>query len=389
MQNILTRDELERFMEQQQPPCISMFLPTHDAGTAGQQDTMRLRNQIREAENLLHLRNISQSVIDELLKPIERFQERETYWQHPGKGLVLLRSKGVFHSYLLPLSFQEDVIVSDHFYLKPLFPFFTNDGQFYVLALSHNSIRLLSATHYSVQQISLPESIPQSFADFLRDEEHENATQSHSVSSGTLVGKGGRHAIVFHGQGVGIDDEKTTLLRYFQQIDRGLHDILHNEQAPLLLAGVEYLFPIYNEANTYPHLLSKGITGNPDRLSAEALHAQAWTIVEPHFHEAQENAAKNFQQYAATRLASDDIKTVVPAAIYGRIETLFVALDKEINGHFDPINNMVHVHREAKFKDDDLLDIAATQTFLRGGTVYALDHTQIPGEKALAAIFRY
>ncbi len=389
MLNTLTRGELEHLMEQQQAPCISMFLPTHPAGTVAQQDTMRLRNLIREAENLLLLRNVSQNVIEELLKPIGRFQERATYWQHPGEGLALFRSRDMFQSYLLPLGFQENVVVSDHFYLKPLFPLFTNDGQFYVLALSQNSLRLLKATHYSVQQVALPATISQSLADFLQYEERENETQSHSAASGALIGKGGRHATIFHGQGVGVDNEKDMVLRYFQQIDRGLHELLHSEKAPLVLAGVEYLFSIYHEANTYPHLLSKGITGNPDRLSIETLHAQAWTIVEPHFHEAQKSAARNFQQYATTRLASDDIKTVVLAAIYGRIETLFVALEQEINGHFDPTNSTVHVHREAKFKDDDLLDIAATQTFLHGGNVYAIDHTQIPGEKALAAIFRY
>jgi hypothetical protein len=30
-----------------------------------------------------------------------------------------------------------------------------------------------------------------------------------------------------------------------------------------VLAGVEYLLPIYREANTYPHLLAEGIHGNP------------------------------------------------------------------------------------------------------------------------------
>lgn len=33
---------------------------------------------------------------------------------------------------------------------------------------------------------------------------------------------------------------------------------------PLVLAGVEYLLPIYRRANTYPYLLDGGVTGNPE-----------------------------------------------------------------------------------------------------------------------------
>jgi len=44
------------------------------------------------------------------------------------------------------------------------------------------------------------------------------------------------------------------------------------KKAPLVLAGVEYLFPIYQEANTYPDLVEEGITGNPENLKPEELH---------------------------------------------------------------------------------------------------------------------
>ena len=50
--------------------------------------------------------------------------------------------------------------------------------------------------------------------------------------------------------------------------------------APLVLAGVDYLFPIYREANTYPHLLDKGITGSPEELTIKDLHRQSLSLVE-------------------------------------------------------------------------------------------------------------
>ena len=117
--------------------------------------------------------------------------------------------------------------------------------------------------------------VPANLAEVLKYEEAQNEVSFYSSSSGALVGKGGRRATIFYGQGVGHDDSKDHLLRYFQQIDRGLHKLLKDESAPMVLAGVEYLFPIYQQANTYPHLLHQGLPGNPDKISSDMLHAEA------------------------------------------------------------------------------------------------------------------
>jgi hypothetical protein len=65
------------------------------------------------------------------------------------------------------------------------------------------------------------------------------------------------------GHGVGIDDAthepNDAILRYFHQVDTGLRAFLRDEHAPLVLAGVEYLLPIYRRANTYPYMLEGGV----------------------------------------------------------------------------------------------------------------------------------
>ena len=59
------------------------------------------------------------------------------------------------------------------------------------------------------------------------------------------------------------------------------------------------------------------------------------------------------------------------------------------DGTFHPTTNMVHVHCKARYQDDDLLDIAATQTLLHGGLVYAVEQANVPGGGLLTAVFRY
>lgn len=385
----LSKNEIKTLLEKHEGPCVSIFLPTSRGGVDSQQDQLRFRHQIRDTENRLLLENLRSTEVEKLLEPFHALLEDGGFWLHTIEGLAIFRTPELFNYYCLPYSFKEQVVVSNHFYLKPLLPFLATGGRFYVLALSQNAIRLLQGTRFDIQELELPETVPTNLAEALKYEEAENEVSFYPSSSGALVGKGGRKANIFYGYGVGHDDSKDHLLRYFQQVDRGLHELLRDENAPLVLAGVEYLLPIYQQANTYQNLLHQGVPGNPDKLSQEVLHAEAWAVVEPYLQRTQENAAAQYKDNIGTSRTSNDIREILPAAYYGQIGSLFVAIDQELWGHFDPISNTIHVHKEARFRDDDLLDEAANQTIRHGGAVYAVEQSKVPGESVLAGVFRY
>ena len=393
MIHIPSHFELKALMEQHEGPCITLLLPAHRTGAEIQQDPLELRNALHAVEKRLASgatgHTLRSTQIDELLKPIQALQEDGQFWKHPGDGLAIFRSPQVFRAYWLPSTLKEHLTIADRFYLKPLLPYITDEGRFYVLALSQNDIRLLEGTHHDVHEVELPEKVPASLAEALKYDEFSNEVGFYSSSSGALVGKGGRRAAIFYGRGVGIDDTKDNLLRYFQQIDRGLHELLHEEHAPMVLAGVEYLLPIYREANTYPYLLDEFIPGNPDKLSEQVLHERAWQVVEPYLLRPQQEAAALFRDSLGTGLASDNISEIVPAASYGRIASLFVALNDEQWGTFDAATNTISVHETAKPGDVELLDLAARETVLHGGAVYAVKKEKMPGGGLVAGVFRY
>jgi hypothetical protein len=168
-----------------------------------------------------------------------------------------------------------------------------------------------------------------------------------------------------------------------------LREILREEDAPLVLAGVEYLHPLYHEANTYPHLIEKGIAGNPDHSRIETLQEQAWPLVEPIFQQAQAAARAQYERYAGTGRASHDLATIVPAAYDGRIETIFVALDQQQWGTYDPATRQLRMAQEPGATSEDLLNVAAIQTFLNSGIVYVVEPDAVPGQGPVAAVFRY
>ena len=96
-----------------------------------------------------------------------------------------------------------------------------------------------------------------------------------------------------------------------------------------------------------------------------------------------------YREYVATGRALHSLRNIIPAAYDGRIESLFLQADQEQWGTFNPATRVLHVHVPARFNDDDLLDVAATQTLLHSGSVYMVERADMPDEGSLAAVLRY
>lgn len=386
--DILTNEKLKDLAAKSGGTYVSIYMPTHPVGRETQQSSIRLRNLLKKVEEDLSTNGLRTPDIHALLAPAEELLVNGEFWLQQSDGLALFLSPEEFYSYRLPLNFQEWVAVANRFHIKPLLPLFAGDGHFFVLAISRNQIRLLKSTRYTVNEIPLPKGTPTSMAEALKFDEPERQLQFHT-STGTPVGRGKRSAM-FHGHGVGVDDTKSDLLRFFHKVDEGLQPFLHNEVAPLILAGVEYLLPIYKEANTYNHLLDEGIEGNREDWNAEELHQRAWKIVQPMFSQAQKSAESLYKELAEKNVkASNELKEIVPAAYGGRVDTLFVVLDDHQWGRFDPQTSSVQLHEEPKDNDDDLLDFVVAQTILNRGTAYAYQPEEMPDDSPVAAIFRY
>ena len=375
----LTRDDIKGLIETEGEWCISLFMPTIRAGAEVQQNPIRFKNLLRKAEQRLAQLAMRTPDIERLLSPAADLLDDPDHWRGASDGLAVFVAQGRFHSYRLPVDFDELVIAERGFHIKPLLPVLSNDGRFYILALSQDQVRLLEGTRHSVDELEVA-SVPGSLIEALQYEREDRGRGGSAA--------GGQGAAF---QGAGEEEAKQDILRYFQMVDRGLRDVLAEETVPLVLAGVDYLLPIYHEANTYNHLLEKGVTGNPESLSAKELHQRAWAIVGPQFAQAQTSQRDLYHELAGREdeRASNILKTTVRAAVEGRVATLFVASGVQKWGVYRSHSHKVHVHPSQQPGDQDLLDVAAAQTFASGGVVYAVEPDQVPGETEHAAIFRY
>lgn len=384
--DILNPAALKSLIAQQGKWCVSMYMPTHRVGRDQQQDPIRLKNLLAQAEANLLANGLRRPEVQKLMRPAEELLWNRDFWQHQADGLAIFLTNDFYRVYRLPVEFEEGVNTGTSFYIKPLLPCLGRGIKFYVLALSLNNVRLFEANADRMSELAL--SFPTSIEEALRQDDGE---RSYNMLTGTpRSGEGRVGASSLHGHGED-DDDKKDILRFFQSVSQGLHDLLDDRNIPMVLAGVEYLLPIYREASSYPNLLEDAIVGNPDRENPQELHAKAWQIVRPIYEESQKKAFEKFQQLHGQKsdLAVQELEEAIKASVFGQVETIFVPLGAQKWGRYDAQNNRVILQKEPGPENEDLYDFAAAQTLLNSGQVFAVPPEQMPGGGEFAAILRY
>lgn len=385
---LLSIDELKALVEDPQSPYISIYMPMQKAGPDTRQNPIRFKNLMREAQERLDAMGVGQNEAAEFLQQAHQLDTSQ-FWEQQDQGLTIFISPTLFRYYQLPMAFQELVVVSTQFHLKPLLHLINNDGRFYLLALSQKDVKFFRGTRSSINEVTV-ENMPKSLDEALQKDETAQEGQFRIATSKGGTSNSFTQPGSFHGQGSpDRDKHQEDILQFFNLVDGALQQKLRNQKAPLVLAGVEYLHPIYQTANTYPHLVKEGITGNPENLKPEELNEQAWQIVEPLLQQAQKQVQEHYQELTGTGKTSHDVKEVISAAYFQRVDALFVPVGQQLWGKFEPDTMSVDLHLEPEPDDEDMLDFAAIHTLLSGGTVYAVEPEQVPDAASAAAIFRF
>jgi len=375
--DLFSRDDLRTLLANRQTPCVSLLMPTTRG--AKEEDRKRWQSRIADAEEQLVALGRRGPEAKDLLQPARALLDDAPFWLNVSNGLAGFFSPETVSCYRLPLPFGDQAVVADGFHVKPLLPLLSGSGRFYVLSLGPKGVRLFLGTQRTVQEIDL-EHLP------------ANLDQAPRwVDGGWRVapapGTPGGGAALIPGPGVLQAGSKEERLRYFHQVDGGLKRLLQVDQAPLLVGGDEDLVALYRQANSYPHLLAEPIVGHPDRLTSEGLHERAWAAAQLHFRAAEERMAGLYKQLAGTGRTANDLAEVVAAAYEGHVQYLFVPLNREVWGTFDPANRKVVVHDMHEAGDQDLLNVAAAHTLAHRGTAFPVEPGQMPDNTPVAAIF--
>jgi len=378
-----TEQDLAVLTQEGTGTCVSLYLRTHTTASDVRQDPINFNNMLAPIQEELVALGMRAQDARNFIRPARALVSDTAFWQSRTRGLAVFLGDGLFRTYRLPIAFDDTLVVADRFLLTPLLTLLMDDTDYYLLVLSQSKIRLFRGSRFGLEKVTLP-GVPEGVKEAVSQEQNESLQKRPG-----LPGTGaGRESTASFGRGEDRADENIS--RYFPLVSEGVHALLRNQNRPLVIAGVDYLLPLYRRANTYPGLVPEEIKGDLDALRAEALHQKAWPLIEPLFGNRRAEAVKEFQTRRGTAKASTSIAEIVPASYQGRVSTLL--LPDGVRHEWGIVDRahagtVSRVCRREEQGCEDLCDFAAIHTLLKGGKVFVVERDE-DTKGTVAAVFR-
>jgi hypothetical protein len=380
----ITENDLKELATVHDLHCLSVFIPTHVSGDkdilAG--DALLLKKELKEIKRKLPARGLAPAEIEEWVSPIQELADDPEFWSRQEGGLALFLADDLFKRYVLSEKFAPYHYVSNEFYIIPLFPAVATDKDFYLLTLELDEVKLFKSNREGFREIDITETVPAGMKEVVGSDYEEKSLQFKSQQQG-------HGNSVFYGHGEG-DDKKTEINKYLRAVDKGLAKLLKNEKVPVVMAGADYLCAMYRELTSLDNLNDHHISGSPKLMGLQSLHKSALNLLQPYFNKTKKEKAEAFRQLQGTPKTANSVDYIVPAAMSGKIDTLFILKNEDVFGMYDEVSDKVEYKEGAELAEVSLFNLAAKEAFLHGANVYVVDKDEMPdGFSHINALYRF
>jgi Bacterial archaeo-eukaryotic release factor family 3 len=379
----IERDYKTVLLASHEPPCLSLYQPTHRSYPEKRQDLIRFRNLVRELELALRQKYATRESTP-ILRPFHELVENDAFWIHALDGLAMFAAPGVFKVYRLQRPVRELTIVADSFHTKPLMRILQSMDCYHVLGLNRHEARLFEGNRYALDEIELPSGFPRAVSDVVGDKEGEPERKSR------VYGPAGPGKTTRHSTAVRQEETNSERERFFRAVDGAVLERFSSPSGmPLLLAALPEHHHLFRTVSRNPFLMTKAVDTDPSALSINELRARAWQLVLPVYLDRLRGLIDRFNAAKTAERGSHDLAEIGRAAAAGRISILLIEADRVIPGHFDPVSGSIQF---AEFRDpmvDDILDDLGEHALKTGGEVVVVPAERMPTVTGIAAIYRY
>ncbi len=384
--DILTKKEFTTMAGMHESRCVSIFLPTHRGGqeVINRQDQLVFKNLLSDIGEDMVKRGFSEKETENFMAPAKELQQNEPFWRNQADGLAVYITNDFLKTFSLPSSFEPYYYLSHEFYLKPLLPYLMEKVEFYLLSLSLHEAKFFHGNNEGMEEVGLSESLPQRIEEVVGFDYRQKFVGYQAQKAG------GHQQAVFHGHADWQEDKKDEIMAYFRAIDKILSEELEGRELPLVVASLDHLFPLYEEANTYTHLFKDHLSGNPERVKPAELHRQALDLLKVGFEKEKTEKKALFNELHGAKRTSTDLRDIIPSALGGRVDTLFIDKKLEAWGIYDKASASITLSEKQHLSNTSLVNLAAISVFENGGKVYVVDADDLPfPEPQINALYRY
>jgi hypothetical protein len=379
----LERDYPSVLLADHEPPCLSLYQPTHRHYPESEQDPIRFRNLVRQLEASLRQKYAARDTRP-LLAPFRALGDDRGFWNHTLEGLAVLATPALFKVYRLQRPVPELAVVADSFHTKPLLRILQSADRYQILGINRHEMRLFEGNRDALDEIEPAPEVPRTMTDVTGERLGEPERRNR------VYGPAAPGATTSHGTDVRQDAVASDTEHFFRAVDRAvLEQHSRPSRLPLLLAALPEHHHLFRAVSRNPFLAAAAIDIYPDSLSLDALRERAWQLLLPHYLERLSGLIEHFRAGRANGLGADDPADVAGAVAAGRVETLLIEAERHIPGAFDATTGAIRLYDLDHPEIDDLHDDLSERVLKTGGEVVIVPAERMPTETGIAAIYRF
>ncbi|QUH16994.1 hypothetical protein [Lacticaseibacillus rhamnosus] len=375
--DITTRPTLQQFLaDTKQGPYVSLYMswPEH---TPVEKLRIRFKNMLKHVKTVM-AETYSGTDFAPYAAELEPYEQDPMFWQDSEANGIGMLTNGA-QTYVTPMyeAVDEVAMVTEVPQILPLMLDEATATDFDILALNADSIQLYHNHGHQVRSVSLPDDAPQTLKGTLGTE----------IRGGELnsVSQGGGH-VTYHGHNEKSAEKASDQRRFYQAVDQYLLTNYSNpKKMPLVLMGLAENVAVFREISKNHHLLPKlAVVKSPATLDfvelddlLEPVRATLRDRRRQHFANVIENARGNGSY-------TDELATIVSAALRGQIAILFVQAGARIHARLEGDQ----IERDSKAAQHaNLLNTLADIVLGHGGQVELLPEAHLSAK--VGATMRY
>jgi hypothetical protein len=345
---------------------ISIYLALDPDNRDVRQPDVRLRKLFDEAIDRLNTSGLPENARAAIIDPASRFIAGLDFTRFRPGSLVMLFAADMIRALELPCRGESQVVAGRHFHIKPTLNLVEHNKRFYLLALSRGKVALWSTTPFHWQPMPLD----------LANESLRAELDSRLAADQTPAASE--------------ELRQSLLLEDPQRVAAAVRAAIGGDKAPIVLAGDPRVTGHFIKVAHNDQILPDTLSLNPFGLDEGTLHRRAVELIVPSL----DSERDAFLELARSRLGTAEasvairLDEILLAAHEGRVDSVAVADDQAIWGHFRP-GEAPDAHGTPHGLEDDLLNLAAVLTLRAGGRAFSLPTEQIPRRSPAIATLRF
>ncbi len=365
---MIGRHDIETLWQSECRGSLSIYMSTGIRDGSPATLSMRLDALLDKAEELLAAQDLPRKERRIILQHGKRLCRNKHFWEEQDDGLAVFLSPLVSTFHRLPVHVDDQVHVGPHFHTRPLMELYSSDLFYYVLTLSFDDIRLFACTRRHIEEIELID-LPGHLIREVMSQERETETGADAVDE--------------------VQDQEKRAYVFFISLDRVVRSQFIDEDAPLILMGVDWLCRFYRRASGHHCIAGHDGKLEVGRLAPGRIHELAKDQLPPLLMSARLQAISSYNALQDSGLTSDRIEEIATAARDGRVETLLVSRGARIHGMFDEAGVRVSITGRDPGGSTDLIDFAAAHTIIGGGRLFSCTPEEMPQDGPALAVFKH